>query len=120
MGGTSACSKALDAQNVRFSKRERSKRGLLEDERLDIYEEVHPTLNAGINVSKLTCGSMRELVWLCSRTKRAGQKGASASASTPGRPEYVNIVTRHIPKGAPFVQAILSVCVGQLPGCTPI
>ena len=43
-----------------------SKRRLLEDERPDIFAEIHPTKNTGVDVSSLTCGSDTELWWLCS------------------------------------------------------
>ena len=46
-------------------KRKYSKRGLLEDERPDVYAEVHSTLNADIDVSKVTCGSHKKIRWLC-------------------------------------------------------
>ena len=42
-----------------------SKRGLLKDERPDLYAEVHLTLNTDIDVSNLTCGSNKEIWWLC-------------------------------------------------------
>ena len=45
--------------------RVQSKRGLLKDERPDIFAEIHPSMNAGVNVSSLTCGSRQELWWLC-------------------------------------------------------
>ena len=42
-----------------------SKRGFFKDERPDLYAEVHPTLNIDIDVSQLTCGSNKEIWWLC-------------------------------------------------------
>ena len=47
-----------------------SKRGLMKDECPDVYKEVHPSRNPGIDVSSLTCGSTQELVWLCTRGTR--------------------------------------------------
>ena len=49
-------------------KRGWSKRRLLKDERPDIFAEIHPTKNAGVDVSSLTCGSGQELWWLCNNT----------------------------------------------------
>ena len=48
--------------------RVQSKRGLLKDERPDIFAEIHASRNAGVDVSSLTCGSNTELWWLCNNT----------------------------------------------------
>ena len=42
-----------------------SQRGLLKDEMPDVYAELHPTINSGIDTEKLTCGSKIRLWWLC-------------------------------------------------------
>ena len=47
--------------------RKHSKRGLVKDQFPDIFAEIHPTRNADIDVSSLTCGSDKELWWLCMR-----------------------------------------------------
>ena len=83
-------------------KREHSKRGLLEDERPDIYEEVHPTLNAGINVSKLTCGSMRELVWLCSKNKESRPEGCKCKCKHTWKARVCEHCHKTHPKSCPF------------------
>ena len=56
--GCPACARA---------KRKYSNRGLLKDEHPDISAEIHPSRNADVNVSTLTCGSGQELWWLCMR-----------------------------------------------------
>lgn len=48
-----------------ISNREYSKRGLVKDEHPGLLTEVHPSMNAGTDLSSLTCGSARELWWLC-------------------------------------------------------
>ena len=40
-------------------------RGYLKDELPDVYAELHPTKNSGIDSEKLTCGSARRVWWLC-------------------------------------------------------
>ena len=42
-----------------------SKRGLLNDEHPEVFTEVHPSMNAGMDIFSLTCGSVEELWWLC-------------------------------------------------------
>lgn len=40
---------------------------LLKDAFPDIYKEIHPTMNPGIDIEKLTYGSNTELYWMCSK-----------------------------------------------------
>ena len=47
------------------SLRPRPQRGPLRDELPDVYAELHPTKNSGIDSEKLTCGSQRKVWWLC-------------------------------------------------------
>ena len=48
--------------------RVQSKRELLKDEHPDIFAEIHPTKDTGVDVSSLTSGSGQELWWLCNNT----------------------------------------------------
>ena len=41
------------------------RRGLLKDEMPEVYAELHPTKNAGVDTEKLTCGCKKRLWWLC-------------------------------------------------------
>ena len=45
------------------------RRGLVKDEFPDIYAELHPTRNRGIDTETLTCGSNRKVWWLCQSDK---------------------------------------------------
>ena len=89
-----------------------SKRGLLKDELPVIFAEIHPTKNAGVDVSSLTCGSRKELWWLCN--------------NTDGRPDgcqcehaweaSVKVRCRkNSPQAVLFTQAELSVRATRLP-----
>ena len=40
-------------------------RGFLKDELPDVYAELHPIKNAGVDTEKLTCGSHKRVWWLC-------------------------------------------------------
>lgn len=42
-----------------------SKRGYVKDEFPDVYAELHPSKNSGINIEQLTCGSRKRVWWLC-------------------------------------------------------
>ena len=57
----SGCPKC--ARQRRFGQNFR--RALLKDELPDIYAELHPTKNAGVDIEKLTCGSAKRVWWLC-------------------------------------------------------
>ena len=48
--------------------RVQSKPRLLKDEHPDIFAEIHPTKNAGVDVSSFKRGSGQELWWLCNNT----------------------------------------------------
>ena len=53
----------------------RSKRGLVKDEFPDVWRQIHPSRNGDIDVSSLTCGSDKKLVWLCQENKERRPKG---------------------------------------------
>ena len=40
-------------------------REFLKDELPDVYAELHPTKNAGVDTDNLTCGSAKRVWWLC-------------------------------------------------------
>ena len=42
-----------------------SQRGSVKDEFPDVYAQLHPTKNSGIDIEKLTCGSNKRVWWLC-------------------------------------------------------
>jgi hypothetical protein len=46
-----------------------AKRTLLKDVFPEIYAEIHPTINQGIDIEKLTYGSQRKLYWRCLKAK---------------------------------------------------
>ena len=45
--------------------RRRVPRGLLRDEHPDLVKQLHPTKNAHIDLDKVTSGSDRKAVWVC-------------------------------------------------------
>ena len=47
----------------------RPQRGFVKDELPDVYAELHPTKNSGVDKEKLTCGSMKRVWWLCRSDK---------------------------------------------------
>ena len=47
----------------------RKGRGLVKDELPDIYAELHPSKNDGVDTATLTCGSGRKVWWLCQSDK---------------------------------------------------
>ena len=47
----------------------RVRRGLVKDELPDIYAELHPSKNDGVDTEILTCGSHRKVWWLCQSNK---------------------------------------------------
>lgn len=44
--------------------------GYVKHEFPDVYAELHPTKNSGIDTEKLTCGSHRKVWWLCQSDQR--------------------------------------------------
>ena len=44
-------------------------RGLVKDELPDIFAELHPSKNDGVDTGTLTCGSSRKVWWLCQSDK---------------------------------------------------
>jgi hypothetical protein len=55
--------------------RSRPERGLVKDELPNVWRQIHPSRNEGINVSSLTCGSMKRLIWLCQENKESRPEG---------------------------------------------
>ena len=55
--------------------RSRPKRGLVKDEFPDVWQQIHPSRNGGIDFSSLTCGSHKSLVWLCQENKESRPQG---------------------------------------------
>ncbi len=55
--------------------RSRPKRGLVKDEFPNLWEQIHPSRNEGIDVSSLTCGSNTRLIWLCQENKESRPEG---------------------------------------------
>ena len=51
------------------------KRGLVKDEFPDVWRQIHPSRNGGIDFSNLTCGSHKSLVWLCQENKESRPQG---------------------------------------------
>ena len=43
--------------------------GLVKDEFPDVWRQIHPSRNEGVDVSRLTCGSSKRLIWLCQENK---------------------------------------------------
>ena len=79
--------------------RVQSKRGLLKDERPDIFAEIHPTKNAGVDVSILTCGSGQELWWLCKRKDSSPEKCLCEHA---WKASVLNRCKQKYPSGCPY------------------
>ena len=75
------------------------KRGLLQDERPDIFAEIHPTKNAGVHVFSLTCGSDQELWWLCKR-KDGRPEGCLCEHAWKAR--VVSLCRKKNPTGCPW------------------
>ena len=61
----------------------RVRRGFVKDEFLEIYAELHPTRNSGIDTETLTCGSNRKVWWLCQSDK---SRPEGVNMSMHGRP----------------------------------
>ena len=55
--------------------RSRPKRGLVKDELPDVWRQIHPSRNEGIDVSSLTCGSNEMLAWLCQENMGSRPEG---------------------------------------------
>ena len=47
----------------------RPRRGYVKDELPDVYAELHPTKNSGVEIEKLTCGTSTKVWWLCRSDK---------------------------------------------------
>ena len=84
----------------------RPRRGLLRDELPDIYAELHPTRNSGINSEKLTCGSSKKVWWLC-RTDDSRPVGCQHEHAWEAR--ILDRCAKQVPKGCPFCSG-LRVC----------
>ena len=61
MYSTTGCPKCARQR----SSQPRVGRGLVKDEFPDVYAELHPTRNSGIDTETLTCGSGKKVWWLC-------------------------------------------------------
>ena len=55
--------------------RSRPRRGLVRDEFPNVWRQIHPSRNEGIDVSRLTCGSEKKLIWLCQENKESRPEG---------------------------------------------
>ncbi len=71
----------------------------LKDELPDVYAELHPTKNSGIDSEKLTCGSQGR----CGGSAAVTRAGLwVVSTSTLGRPELLDDAPSQISTGCPF------------------
>ena len=51
------------------------KRGLVNDEFPNVWRQIHPSRNEGIDVSRSTCGSRKMLMWLCQENMESRPEG---------------------------------------------
>ena len=51
------------------------KRGLVKDEFPNVWRQIHPSRNEGIDVFRLTCGSDKKLIWLCQENMESRPEG---------------------------------------------
>ena len=75
------------------------RRGLVKDELPDVYAELHPTKNSGIDMQNLTCGSSKRVWWLC-RSDESRPEGCQHEHAWEAR--VASRCLRAGPRGCPF------------------
>ena len=78
-------------------------RGYVKDELPDVYAELHPTKNDGVDIEKLTCGSRKRVWWLC-RSNHSRPEGCQHEHVWETR---VNHRCSRQPSGCPFCKGSL-------------
>ena len=77
----------------------RPQRGFLRDELPDVYAELHPTKNSGIDSEKLTCGSRSRVWWLC-HNDESRPVGCQHEHAWEAQVRYR--CRKYLPQGCPF------------------
>ena len=84
----------------------RPSRNFLKAELPDIYAELHPTRNSGIDIEKLTCGSNKRVWWLC-RSDKSRPEGCQHEHAW--ETQVCHRCAKNVPSGCPFCSG-RSVC----------